>query len=116
MKKILSLLVFVPLLTACDFHDAELETHWTFDGMGCRAAGVSFVEVVLEDRHGDVYESGLVPCHEGSVIFTDLPEGRARIWAFGYDSPARGYTWELYTKIRVLEGYDEVTLDLAPAY
>lgn len=119
MKRIRSLWLVLPLfvfLAGCDFYDADLETHWTFDGYGCRAAGVDYVEVVLEDDEGYVHESGLVPCRDGSLLFPDLPSGRARIWAWGYRSPRSGYSWELYRRVRIHEGYNELTLDLAPVY
>lgn len=116
MKRIFALLVFLPLLAACDFPESDLETHWTFDGRGCRSAGVSFVEVVLEDRDGYIYESGIVPCHERSVVFEDLPKGRVRVWAWGYPTLSSGYSWELYRRVRLYEGFNEITLDLAPAY
>lgn len=116
MKRILSILVFLPLFAACDLYDADLETHWTFDGGGCRYAGVHFVEVVLEDEEGYLYESGLVACHERSVVFDDIPHGRYRIWAWGYPSPSTDYTWEFHRKVWVDEGYNEITLDLVPAY
>lgn len=114
--KLLSMLPLLALLTGCDWYEAELETHWTFDGLGCHAAGVNYVEILLEDDDGHIHETGLVPCREGSVLFRDLPEGRVRIRAWGYHRPRSGYSWELRRRIWIHDGYNVVTLDLAPVY
>lgn len=119
MKRFPLVLFLLPLLaltTGCHFYEADLETHWTFEGLGCHAADVRYVEIVLEDHDGYLHETGLIPCREGSVLFTDLPEGRARIWAWGYRSTRGGYSWKLHRRIRIYEGYNEMTLDLVPAY
>ncbi|HLV59870.1 MAG TPA: hypothetical protein VKY51_00545, partial [Fredinandcohnia sp.] len=60
--------------------------------------------------------SGVVHCRDESVVFEDHPRGRYRIWAWGYPSLSRDFTWELYRKVWVSSGYNEFTLDLARAY
>jgi len=121
VKRLLRTWLFLPALaltlSACHVDDeAELEAFWTFDGLGCRAAGVKYVEVILEDVHGFVYESGLVRCEEGSVFFDDLPRGLYWIEAYGYPSSRSGFTWEFGRHVRLYRGYNEVTLDLVPVY
>ena len=116
MKRLLSLVFLLPFFAACGWHDAEVELYWTFEGMGCGAAGVRYVEIVLEDEEGFRHESGVVHCRDESVVFEDLPRGRYRIWAWGYPSLSRDFTWELYRKVWVSSGYNEFTLDLSRAY
>jgi len=121
VKRFLRSWLLVPALaltlSACHIDDeAELEAYWTFNGLGCRAAGVKYVEVILEDVHGFVYESGRVRCDAGSVFFDDLPRGLYWIEAYGYPSSRSGFTWELGRRIRLYKGYNEVTLDLWPLY
>ncbi|HLV59972.1 MAG TPA: hypothetical protein VKY51_01065, partial [Fredinandcohnia sp.] len=62
MKRLLSLVFLLPFFAACGWHDAEVELYWTFEGMGCGAAGVRYVEIVLEDEEGFLHESGVVHC------------------------------------------------------
>lgn len=120
MKRLIRTWLLLPVLaltlSACDLHDSELETHWTFDGYGCRKAGVRYVEVILEDRDGDIYQSGLVRCEAGSVVFEDLPSRRFWVEAYGYPGWRSEPTWYLSRSVLVHEGYNEVTLDLVPAY
>lgn len=118
MKRFVRTWLLLPALaltvSACHVHDAELETHWIFDGYGCRKAGVRYVEVILEGRYGDIYESGLVRCEEGSVVFDDLPPGRFWIEAYGYPEWRSEPYWHLSRSVHVHEGYNEITLDLVP--
>lgn len=115
-------LLSLPLLLAgClvehHHHDvADVEAFWTFEGQGCSRAGVRYVEVLIEDIRGIVYESGLIHCRDASALFDDLRPGSHWISAYGYPNGSSPPTWELHRKVRLHGGINELTLDLAPTW
>lgn len=118
------LLLLLPLaLAGCHIHhhdddsDADVELFWQFDGSGCLRAGVHSVRVVIEEIRGrDSYDSGEIPCHDGSFFFADIDEGPYLVRAYGYGSRRGPATWALEGEFRIRRGFNEFTLDLAPVW
>lgn len=98
-------------------HDyADVEAYWSFEGYGCSSAGVRYVEVLIEDVRGIIHETGLVPCRDAPAFFDDLRPGSHWISAYAYPNGSSPPTWELHRKVRLYRGYNELTLDLTPAW
>lgn len=115
--KLIPLVLLSLVLTGCHIEHhhpiTDVEVHWIFEGLGCRDAEVREVEVFLEDRHGRIYDSGPIPCREGSYVFLDVVPGTHLISAYAYPSSFAVHpTWGLQRSVKIRRGFNDLTLDL----
>jgi len=116
-RPLLLLVGLLFLLPGCVIYDrdAEVRAYWTFAGQDCAAAGVSFVQVILEERFGsDDRDSRLLRCSDGWVEFDGLDPGDYRIIALGFPRTGDYASWDLDRIVDLRPGFNEFTLDLVP--
>lgn len=103
-----ALLALVGGLSGCIVHQGEADVTflWDFGELTCEEAGVTAIEVYLEDLDDGSFEEDVVPCVDYGVAYEGLEPGPYVVQFFGDNG------WFAEAEYRLRSGDNEVRVHL----